>query len=472
MTRKTRKLLITLISLAVIITALILTRLKEKPEESTEAPVVTSPEVLSDFTVTNLRTVRIIRPEGVLGFSSSDGENWIIDNIPKYFRVDSNQLTAAVRSLSKLQSRDVITESAGITELTEFGLNPPEATIQLKDREGKTAVVEIGMENPSKTGRYSRRAESETIVLIPSYSTRTVFSKPDDFRDMSLPTVAMDKLAYFEFRHDGITFRMEPDTGKDPYVTMISPFIVTSHWHSQYSLDDHTFQTILSEEAALPSGVLAYLDNANPDDPVFGLNAEDSDMLIIKDQDENSLNLIIGDQDGRGNRYIRFGDHEDSVFLLHDSDLAVIGTNPFRLISKFVFLGSIFQVAQVKVERDSETWIMRRTERGEPEDTDDDRFVVNNLEVPKKEFTSVYQKFIGLMYEGEAVDKLQLKSPEVRITISNVDPGTTPRIIRYWPYNETYYQVSIDSNPIDFLVGRYQVDDFIEDLAALSEYGS
>ncbi|RKX90992.1 MAG: hypothetical protein DRZ90_15645, partial [Spirochaetes bacterium] len=215
-----------------------------------------------------------------------------------------------------------------------------------------------------------------------------------------------------------------------------------------------------------------FLDSEDSENPMFGLDENNADYLKLADEDGNILNLIIGSEEGQGYRYTRFGDHDDSLFLLSNSDLAVLNTDPFRFMSKFVFLGSIFQVSQVKVERGAETWIMKRTERGEPENTDDDRFIANNLEVPKKEFTSVYQKFISIMYEGEVEDSTSLKSPEVRITISNVKPEIEPRIIRYWPYDDTYFQVSIDSNPIEFLVGRYQVEDFIEDLAALSEYGS
>jgi hypothetical protein len=237
-------------------------------------------------------------------------------------------------------------------------------------------------------------------------------------------------------------------------------------------LSDENFREALGEKTPIPSTVREFLDDADPLNGKYGLDEKTADLLIIRDSEGKSLNLVIGNSDGQGNRYVRFEDFTDSVFLLKDSDLTVIENDPFSFTSKFVFLGSIFKVAQVKVEKDGKTWLMSRTERGEPEDTDDDRFIVNTLEVPKKEFTSVYQKFISIMYEGVAIDAPALKSPEVRITISNVSRDVEPRIIRYWPYDDIYYQVSVDDRPIEFLVGRYQLEDFIEDLSALAEYGS
>ena len=472
MIRKTRNLLISLILLTVIIGTMILVRLTGKPDEVPGIETVRAAEILSDFTVADLRSVKSETPDGSLHFYSSDGENWMLADTPEFYRLERNRVIFAIRTLSRLQSGNIIAEDAGDSDLVEYGLDYPAATLTFRDRDGKSTIVEIGMPSPSGAGRYGRAAGSGTIVLIPSFAAEYAFNKPGDFRDMSLPAVSIEKLTYLEFRYDGTTFHMEPRVEDNPYLTIVSPFIITSPWRGRYGLDDSAFQTITTEEAPFPVGVQEFLDDRDPEDPSLGLAEDSADMLYLEDFDGNLLYLIIGNEDSKGNYYIRFGDREDAVFTLSESDLAFIRTDPFRLISKFVFLASIFQVSQVKVEKGYDIWIMSRTERGDPEDTKDDRFEVNNLEVARKEFTSVYQKFISIMREGVVVDDVSLESPEVRITVSSTRPGIPPMIIRYWPYNDVYYQVSLGDSPLEFLVGRYQVDDFIEDLAALSEYGS
>ena len=472
MIRKTRNLLISLIALTIIAAVFTLLHFREKTGEISEKTEVKAPEILSNYTLADLRSVNIQNPEQDFKFSSSDGENWVISPVPEYFRAVKDRVTSAVRTLSSLQSRTIIAEEADESRLSEYGLIPPEAVITYKDRESGSTTVEIGSTNPSKTGRYARQRGSQTVVLLPSYSVDPVFSSPENFRDMTLPAVNPEKLASFEYRHNGITFSIAPRDAEDDYTAMVSPFVITSPWKNHYDFDADAFQKILSEKTPLPGRVVRYLDGADYRNEAFGLEDTDADFLKIADEDGNLLDLIIGNPDGNGMRYIRYRDHEDSIFLLKDSDVALISTDPFYFVSKFVFLGSIFQVSRIKVERGADTWIMKREERGEPEDTDDDRFFVNTLEVPKKEFTTLYQNFISIMYEGEAVNHRTLKSPEVRISVSSVKPGVEPRIIRYWPYDEIYYQVSIDNNPIEFIVGRYQVESFIENLAALSEYGS
>jgi|GEM_PF-649157 len=476
MTGKSRNLLISLIAVAAAAAAMFLMQIREEPTEDTPAAEVKAPEVLSNFTMTDLRSITIKRNVDdsvmTLRFFSSDGENWMIADTTENFRPERDHLAADIQSLSNLQSGTVIAENAGNPRLSEYGLNPPEVLLTFKDREGNSRTVEIGTANPSGTGRYCRLSGADKVVLIPSYKLSAAFNSADDYRDMSLPSVNLDKMSYFEYRYQGRVFRVSPWEQEDKFISMLSPFVITSPWKSEYLLSDEKFRKALGEETPIPSTVREFLDDADPLNGKYGLDEKTADLLIIRDSEGKSLNLVIGSSDGQGNRYVRFGDFTDSVFLLKDSDLAVIESDPFSFTSKFVFLGSIFKVAQVKVEKDGKTWLMSRTERGKPEDTDDDRFIVNTLEVPKKEFTSVYQKFISIMYEGVALDGPALKSPEVRITISNVSRDVEPRIIRYWPYDDVYYQVSVDDRPIEFLVGRYQLEDFIEDLSALAEYGS
>jgi hypothetical protein len=471
-TRKIGSLLVTLILLLVVVAVLAILRLGGKAEVLPEFAAVRAPEVLSDFSVSDLRSFQAVSSERVLRFDSADGENWLLADVPEFYQLIDSQVQNVIRSFAELRSSHIITENAEETRLTEFGLFPPAATVTLRDSDGYSQVLEIGNSNPSGSGRYCRAADSGTVVLIPAVIADQAFSSPADYRDMSLPAVNMENLSYLESRNGAVLFRMEPKIGEDPFVTLVSPFVLTSPWRGNYPLDDYAFQELLSEKAPSPIVVRNYLDNLDPEDPVLGLNMETANILYMTDLNGAVLHLVIGSSDGAGGRYVRLGDRDGAVFTLDESDLAIMKTDPFSLISKFVFPGSISQVSQVKVEKGRDIWIMDRFERGDIEDTKDDRFTVNNLEVAHKEFTSVYQKFIGVMREGVALDDVSIRTPVLRITVSNVDSGVEPVIIRYWPYNEVYYQVSVDDGPLEFVVGQYQVEDFVEDLAALSEYGS
>lgn len=476
MTRKTRNLLITLILLAVIIGAVLVMRLPGESTEESNTPVMRAPEILSDNDPEELRSIKTETAAGILVFSSPDGRNWRLDDTAEFYRLNGTTAGNALNTFARLRSSNIVAENADSEKEAEYGLDNPAAVVTIEDFKGNATVLEIGDLNPSGSGRYARVADSTTIVIIPAVVADYAFRTEADYRDMSLPVVSMEDLAFLEFRREDLVFRMEPRIAEDPFVTLVSPFVISSPWLGEYPLDDHAFQAAVTDEAPIPIRVRKYLDAADAEDPSLGLDEETADRLYLSDSKGGVLNLFlgneVGNEDGSDSRYAKLGDRRDTVFTLSDADVAFIDIEPFQLLSKFVFLGSISQVSQVKVEKGREIWIMDRTERGNPDDTKDDRFLVNNLEVAHKEFTSVYQKFIGLMWEGIAVKDVDLISPEVRMTVNSVHPGVEPMIIRYWPYDEVYFQVSIGDGPLEFLVGRYQVEDFLEDLAALSEYGS
>lgn len=472
MTRRSRSLLITLILLASAVGIMMVVRIPERTAADSGTPAVRAPEILSDFDTTDLVSLNIENPGGGFRLYVSDGDGWRIDGTPEFYRLDEAAAVRTINALSRLRSGNIVAENVSVEKVSEYGLEKPAATVTLEDRESDIKVLEFGNLSPSANGRYCRAAGSNVVVLVPSVIADYAFGTADDYRDMKLPSVNLENLAFLEFRNGDVVFRVEPRTEEDPFGTLVSPYNITSPWRSGYALDDYEFQAVLSEETPLPSLVRTYLDNNDPDDPALGLDEETADRLFVSDTAGGILYLIIGEDDGSGGRYVRLGDRPDAVFILDSSDIAFIETDPFRLLSKFVFLGSITKVSQVKVEKGRDVWIMNRFERGDPDDSRDDRFTVNNLEVAHKEFTSVYQKFIALMREGLVTEDVNLDRPDVRITVSGTEAGVDPMIIRYWPYNDVYYQVSINDGPLEFLVGRYQVEDFVEDLAALAEYGS
>ncbi|MDF1568819.1 MAG: DUF4340 domain-containing protein [Spirochaetaceae bacterium] len=428
---------------------------------------------MSDFDSSSLRSVRAAGAEGELHLYSSDGETWFVDDTSTAFKPAQDLIMVAVRALSSIRSLDLVTDDAADEDLSAFGLDEPRIVMTLKDNAGGSAVIEFGSLNPSGRGRYSRLAGSSTVVIVPSYIANHAFKSSGEFRDMSLPSVKADSLALVSFQKDGVLFQAEPRSTEDPFVTIVSLLEITSPWRGTYSLDDYELQKLLTEETPLPTMVKSWEDSLDTGDEGLGLAPEDNpDFLHFEDTEGHVFHIVIGGEDGQGGRYCRFGDREDAVFTLSESDLAILNTDPFTLTSRFVFLGSITTVSQVKVERGPDSWVMRREERGEPEDIKDDRFIVNELETPQPAFSSVYQKFISVMWEGVARERVEIGSPEIRITVRHVDDAVEPAVIRFWPYDEVYYIAGVGDQPLEFLVGRYQVEDFIEDLAALSEFAS
>ncbi len=471
MSRKTRNLIIASIALVAVAGAFFVVRRNDGEAELPErAPTVTT-VVLSEIPSADLRSVMVENADGGVHFFSPDGADWQIAETPEYYRLDKAGAVTAVRYVARVQGQEI---ESGVDEsgLAEFGLDTPEATITLREKGGKTTVLEFGVQNPSGSGRFARNADSDTVVLVPSYVTRTATATSSNFRDMSLPTINIETLMAFSYRSGDTVFIAEPRTSIDPFVTHIGPFEIVAPFRGRYALEDYVLSKILAETAPLPVSVREWRDDLDPTDPSLGLDEDSSDYINFFDREGGALALRIGASDGNGRRYAMLADREEAIFILADSDVAFLNTRPFELLSKFVFLASITEVSQIKVETDGETYFMNREERGKEDDSKDDRFTVNNLPLEHEQFTSLYQKFIGIQWEGEITERKTLEFPEVRITATNEAPGVENVVLRFWAYDDTYYQATVGNNPVEFLVGRYQVEKFLEELRALSEYAS
>lgn len=467
MIRKLRTLLISLTVLILLAAGLMLLRTLAKREQASAPNATVGSEVLSDFAVENLRSLRIQRGGEELHAYSTDGKQWKLADTSKFFRPVSEEIETSVRALANLSSSSIIRDGVQDSELADFGLDVTEATLIFRDNNGQSTSIEIGGKSPSGIGRYARVANSPTVVLLPNSSIEYAFKSASDYRDMSMPTINLESISGMEFRYNGRTTRIRTRGEDDPYVTRLSPYSInSSSWKGTYSLDDNALKTLLTEESPLPVEIKEYRDELDPNDPSLGLLDESSDMLVIEDTEGNTLSLVFGIGDGKGNRFTRYENTADAVFLLEELEL--LKTEPFRLLNKFVFLGSIHQVSQVVIERDTDVWRMNRTDGGNPEKAHDDYFEINDMEIPFEDFTDIYQKLIGIMWEGQIVTPVKPGNPELKITVSNIQPDIRPRIIRYWPYDDVYYQASLDEQPPEFLVGRYQINQFIDSLTAKS----
>jgi hypothetical protein len=467
-TKKTKNLVVAAGVLALAVGAFVLTKAMAKDDES-DLPTPVQTFQITTLDATSLRSVRIENPAGGVHVYSPDGENWLVADVSGLFTADVQRIMTTVRKFARLTSRELIAENPVAEDLAQFGLDSPEALVVLRDKDGTETIVEIGDASPSGAGRYVRTSGADRIFLVPNYAAGDAFAVPDDFRDRTLPSILPENLTRLEYRRDGVLFAMEPRTGEHPFINLASDFDVVSPFLGTYPASDYQLQKALGEETPLPSRIDGFRDELDPGDPALGLDAGTADMILAEDADGGVFHLIVGASDGEGGRYAILGDRMGPVFTLPDSDLGFLYADPFRFVEKFLFLGSIEKMSRMVVERGGESWTMTREDRGDPEDMKDDSYEVDGRGVPQREFSQVYQDFIGLMWEGRAEGTPSLGDPEVLITVYHEDAGVDPMVVRFWPYDDVYYLAAAGDAPREFVLGRYQVKKFLENLEALAD---
>ncbi len=105
------------------------------------------------FTPTDVVALRLEREGKVLETERQD-EHWRTTEPP-------GAIEAFLHSCTQL---GVLSEIPGPTDLNEYGLQPPQGTLQLRLRDQSTLLVQIGDRNPATTGVYVR-VDSGPVLL-------------------------------------------------------------------------------------------------------------------------------------------------------------------------------------------------------------------------------------------------------------------------------------------------------------------
>ncbi len=92
-----------------------------------------------------------------------DGERWRAE-VPAHAAVPSDLVTAMIDQLTQVPDVEVVDETG--QRAAQFGLAPPQGSIRLRLRSGRTVGVDLGGRNPAQTAVYGRVQGSPRIVLV------------------------------------------------------------------------------------------------------------------------------------------------------------------------------------------------------------------------------------------------------------------------------------------------------------------
>ena len=110
-------------------------------------------------------------------------KDWVL-TAPKPFDADSDELNRLVNSAINLRRESVVEENA--SDLSKFGLAPPQSSLKLLTKDGKEYVVNFGNNNPTGDSTYALLQNQKAVFLVTN-SAANAFSKTvDDLRDHSI----------------------------------------------------------------------------------------------------------------------------------------------------------------------------------------------------------------------------------------------------------------------------------------------
>lgn len=115
---------------------------------------------------------------------------------PKRFGADQSVVSAALSTLSSLNSERLVEEKA--SDLKQFGLDRPAVEVDITEKDNKARRLLIGDETPAGSAVYAMLAGDPRVFTMASYHKTNIDKNLNDFRDKRLLTVSTDKISRLE----------------------------------------------------------------------------------------------------------------------------------------------------------------------------------------------------------------------------------------------------------------------------------
>ncbi len=103
---------------------------------------------------------------------------------PRPLEADSDEIDRFANAASDIRRDSVIEEHP--TDLTRFGLNPPQSSLKLKTKEGKNFEIRFGQSNPTGSFNYAMISGRQDLFLVTSATVSALNKKLDDLRKQAV----------------------------------------------------------------------------------------------------------------------------------------------------------------------------------------------------------------------------------------------------------------------------------------------
>src|SRR5271168_39413 len=175
---------------------------------ATEKPAEDAPKPLYTFSGDDVTSIRVTRAgEGAPTTVMERGaDGWKLTS-PVPARADRMVAESLAGTLARIASARSL--PADPARMKEFGLAPPEATVEIHLKSGQTQKLELGGRDFSDMNVYAREAGAKDVLLVPNSVLTEVARPVNELRDRSLVDLGAWSLVELDFHTPKTKFRLE-----------------------------------------------------------------------------------------------------------------------------------------------------------------------------------------------------------------------------------------------------------------------
>ena len=395
-------------------------------------------------------------------------ESGWVRNKPYSIQLNQSKVTDLARSFASLTAEIIVEENP--QDLSPYGLDKPTATGIATLDDGTKITLKLGNKAADGTTWYLMKEGDPKVYTVWNQHGDRLNSTLTSFRDNSLPTVDPTKMTYFHLsgtEKREIEIVTNDNLNDELAAYGLNLFYLVKPFQRPRGVDSTKLGERLEKMPAFT--IKEFVEDHPTDYSKYGLD-EPKIRFVMKDQDENTLDLSFGNSLEDGTIYFKTQDSE-GVYLMDESQLDFLNFGPMDIADKFALLMNIEDVNKVTVEgrgRKNILSITRKTVKAEEEGKEDKveaTYFLDGKEVKEKAFKAFYQSMIGVVVDTEKNHTAQ-GTPDLKITYHQIEGGDA--VVELYPYDKDFYSLVSDGDmESEFLIYRNRVDWVFNDLDKL-----
>lgn len=328
-------------------------------------------------------------------------------------------------SLERLFVSRELTE---IAELSDYGLDEPQAEVSYETDDGDEVTVLLGDELQGGNKYYAKRADQDRVVIIGT-AAKAMLSRPTDLIPLEVMPGTGGQFRTFEVKReqDDFTFAGEleiipavsgeqrelaeeildaTDTKLNEQERGLLQWTLTEP--KVWPADDTKLITFMNEIGAIKA--TEWLEIAPDEETMKDYGLDEPRMAFsYMVTDDQKGELLLGESRGDG-QHIAYSSVQDAIFTYASGSLPSQGMRATDFINTFSYIENINQVGEIKLTVDGEEYefeVFNPTqEEKEEDDSLEPKYLLNgedaNImnEKDRGYFNSFYQSVISVMIRG------------------------------------------------------------------------
>jgi len=407
------------ISLLILIGILVAAPYLSGSDEDENSNLTPTPAIDPVILVTesDVKKITLENEDGVLKFSRVKVQNaeeeefeWILSS-PGDINYNKSAVQRRISGFINIIATTQIGDD--ITDLAEYGLDNPGATVTIELTSGEVKKVLYGNETVGGTARYVMLEGTSRVCTVTTSRTSGAFISILDLLDTdiinSLTAASTDRIEFTRSK-DNLKFEVvsnkdgSEEEGRPSTWKFVSPVEVETSMDGFHSFLEGLYNISPVEFVAM-----------SPEDlSVYGLNNPEYEITYYFGS--SLITLKLGGNAPGGNLY-GYSTHTDSVFIVNMGMLSNIDKPIRELLTPFVHLPAIWEVNTIEINIDSLRIFCEIKDDQDKEEPSD--FKVNgkdaNVENSRGSsyFRGFYQAIISVYIQGIDPDATPEYNPDI-----------------------------------------------------------